>query len=95
MCHHIETSQLICGANELTGFYMLVTLAFNELKLTWSQQNIKLRYFLSLEKTWMEDNINEICNYYLINDEVINHITTLRDLRLMSSTLVSKKNGKA
>ena len=43
----------------------------------------------------MEDNINEICNYYLINDEVINHITTLRDLRLMSSTLVSKKNGKA
>ena len=95
MCHHIETSQLICGANELTGFYMLVALAFNELKLTWSQQNIKLRYFLSLEKTWMEDNINEICNYYLINDEVINHITTLRDLRLMSSTLVSKKNGKA
>ena len=34
MCHHIETSQLICGANELTGFYMLVALAFNELKLT-------------------------------------------------------------
>ena len=73
MCHHVGTSQLICGANELTGFYMLVTLAFNELKLTWSQQNIKLRYFLSLEKTWMEDNINKICNYYLINEELHNN----------------------
>ena len=73
MCHHVGTSQLICGANELTGFYMLVTLAFNELKLTWSQQNIKLRYFLSLEKTWMEGNISKICNYYLINDELHNN----------------------
>ena len=30
-CHHIETSQLICRANQLTGFYMMVTYAFNEL----------------------------------------------------------------
>ena len=30
-CHHIESSQLICRANQLTGFYMMVTLAFNEL----------------------------------------------------------------
>ena len=30
-CHHIETNQLICRANKLTGFYMMVTLAFNEL----------------------------------------------------------------
>ena len=29
-CHHIETSQLI-KANQLTGFYMMVTLAVNEL----------------------------------------------------------------
>ena len=28
---HIETSQLICRANQLTGFYMMATLAFNEL----------------------------------------------------------------
>ena len=28
---HIETSQLICTANQLTGFYMRATLAFNEL----------------------------------------------------------------
>ena len=31
-CHHIETSHLICSANQLTGSYMMGTLAFNELK---------------------------------------------------------------
>ena len=30
-CPHIETSQLICKANQLTGFYMRATLAFNGL----------------------------------------------------------------
>ena len=30
-CHHIETNQLICSANQLTGFYMMATLAFIEL----------------------------------------------------------------
>ena len=30
-CHHIETSQLICSVNQLTGFYTMATLAFNEL----------------------------------------------------------------
>ena len=30
-CPHIETSQLICSANQLTGFYMRETLTFNEL----------------------------------------------------------------
>ena len=29
--HHTETSQLICSANQLTGFYMMATLALNEL----------------------------------------------------------------
>ena len=33
-CHHIETSRLICSANQLTGFYMMATLAFNELMNT-------------------------------------------------------------
>ena len=28
---HIETSQLICAANQLTGFYMTATLALNVL----------------------------------------------------------------
>ena len=27
--HHIETSQLICSADQLSGFYMMTTLAFN------------------------------------------------------------------
>ena len=30
-CPHIETSQLICSANQLTGLYMRETLTFNEL----------------------------------------------------------------
>ena len=30
---HTETSQLICRPNQLAGFYMMATLAFNELKL--------------------------------------------------------------
>ena len=30
-CHRIENSQLICPANLLIGFYMMATLAFNEL----------------------------------------------------------------
>ena len=30
-CPHIETSRLICSANQLTGFYMRETLTFNEL----------------------------------------------------------------
>ena len=30
-CPHIETSQLICTANQLTGFYMWATLALNGL----------------------------------------------------------------
>ena len=44
-CHHIETSQLICSANQLTGFYMIAILAFNELnptnllKVFWSTEN--------------------------------------------------------
>ena len=29
-CHHIETSQLICRANQLSGFCMMATLVFNE-----------------------------------------------------------------
>ena len=30
-CHLIETSQLICRANQMTDFYMMATLAFDEL----------------------------------------------------------------
>ena len=33
-CPHIETSQLICDANQLTGFYMRATLALNGLNKT-------------------------------------------------------------
>ena len=30
-CHDIETNQLICRANQLAGFYIMVTLAFSKL----------------------------------------------------------------
>ena len=32
-CPHVETSQLICTANQLSGFYMRATFAFNGLKI--------------------------------------------------------------
>ena len=30
-CHHIQTIQLICFVNPLTGFFMMASLTFNEL----------------------------------------------------------------
>ena len=32
ICCYMKTSQLICRANQLTGFYIMTTLAFNELR---------------------------------------------------------------
>ena len=43
-CHHIETSQLICSANQMTGFYMMATLAFNELNKKAKQLSMKVRF---------------------------------------------------
>ena len=40
-CPHIETSQLICKANQLTGFYMRATLAFNGLMLAPDSSRLK------------------------------------------------------
>ena len=37
-CHHIEASQLISRANQLTRFYTMATLAFNDLKLWQKRQ---------------------------------------------------------
>ena len=31
-CDHVETSQLICRANQLNGLYLMTALAFNELR---------------------------------------------------------------
>ena len=30
-CYHIENNQLICSENQLSGFYMMTALGFNEL----------------------------------------------------------------
>ena len=47
---HIETSRLICRANQLTGFYMRATLAFNGLidldfVLLFGQSSKKMHFF--------------------------------------------------
>ena len=43
-CHHIETSQLICYANQLTGFYMRATLVFNGLRVVLLLSSVKQKY---------------------------------------------------
>ena len=49
-CPRIETSQLICIANQLAGFYMRATLAFNGLR-SQSMNNDNLLYALKILKT--------------------------------------------
>ena len=46
-CYHIEASQLICRAKQLTGFYMMATLLFNELShkrcvLLWWNRTLRI-----------------------------------------------------
>ena len=45
--HHIETSQLICTADQLTGFYMMGTFIVNG--LTWSLFSKSRMRFLTLQ----------------------------------------------
>ena len=49
-CHHIETSQLICSANQLTGFYMMTTLVFYELKVKFGDNPLAIQ--IDKIKTW-------------------------------------------
>ena len=44
-CHYKETSQLICCADQLIGFYLMAILAFHELKLFQAQKNPEYRHF--------------------------------------------------
>ena len=63
-CHHIETSQLICLANQLIGFYTMATLAFNELMLV----TIPLQW--SIDNAWSDF----FCKYtYFRIDSFQNH----------------------
>ena len=45
-CHHTETSQWICGANYLTGFYVMATLTFKEL-ITIMKFKKKTKFFFN------------------------------------------------
>ena len=49
-CHYIETSQLICRANQLTVFYMIATLSFNELSIYLSNLSYILSILISSKK---------------------------------------------
>ena len=49
-CPHIETSQLICTANQLTGFYMRATLALNGLNIHWYNAWFSWFYFTTCFK---------------------------------------------
>ena len=40
--HHIETSQLICRANQLTGFFMMGTLVVKRLRVSRKVRDILL-----------------------------------------------------
>ena len=58
ICHHIETSQLICWANQLTGFYMMTTITFNE--LTTSILNVNMCNFYNLLYTFSNSPIETL-----------------------------------
>ena len=52
-CSHIETSQLICIANQLTGFYRRPTLAFNELSELISLYSPLRRFLRQYASYWL------------------------------------------
>ena len=57
-CHHIKTSQLICRANQLTGFYMIATLAFNELSKFFMPFLFHIRNYSSEVRTIQRCEVN-------------------------------------
>ena len=63
-CPHIETSQLICTANQLTGFYMRATLALNGLNLV-APAIINIIWILaSLFHYWPLDDERSISKFF-------------------------------
>ena len=64
--HHIETSQLICRAKQLTGLCMLATLAFNELiKLIGNRSVISFCNKRSISKCYSYKNPTTIWSFEL------------------------------
>ena len=55
VCYQIETSQLICRANRLTGFYIMATFGFNSLR----KSTVKISRLSS-----------SLCSCYCVYDEV-------------------------
>ena len=63
----METSQLICSANQLTGFYMMATLAFNELN--------NINYLVQLITQIMLNVISKFYYLILYTVELIFHLS--------------------
>ena len=85
-CHHTETSQLIWSTNQLTGFYRMITLAFNELMLIWLNKTGSLY--------WSRVNIKErltILGFYTFSitfGEIFEWLTTCFECCLSSSAQI-------
>ena len=48
-CQHVETSQLICKANQLNGFCIMVTEGFNELIISTTLNNISRSLIINID----------------------------------------------
>ena len=71
MSHQIETSQLICKGNQLTGFYMMATLGINELSqptFTCSKSTIETleKRQKYVQKYNKNNGVNDVVQVYLL-----------------------------
>ena len=66
ICFHIETSQPTCSADQLTGFYIRKTFAFNKLRTLIIKDRSSLTIFKKiLETSWkLVHLIQEIANIF-------------------------------
>ena len=63
-CPHIENSQLICFANQLTGFYMRATLALNGLRKPSEKLDLSLK---SPRKNWKKKLMKKNLDFIFYN----------------------------
>ena len=72
--HYIETSQLICFANKLTGFYMMGTLVVKRISMSFSIKRCKPLILFTTEKTYLQELFIAFPSYFLILITICQHI---------------------
>ena len=78
-CHHLETSQLTCSANQLTGFYTMTTLEYNELRKNGCFRRqfciIKLRNYLliNLSKIYLQVIYHQVYHQVIYSSSFLKH----------------------